>query len=67
MADMVAKGRQRCLRGEQSGSAKLTEVQVRAIRLRLLDGEAQVSLAREYGVNKTAISKINLGRRWRHA
>ena len=47
-----------------NASAKLTEDQVRAIRVR--SGEKRRSLALEFGVTPTAISNICLGKGWRH-
>lgn len=46
-------------------AAKLTRVQVEAIRLRLSNGERPTDLAREFGVGQPAISNISSGRSWR--
>jgi len=50
-------------RGERSGSAKLTEVQVLEIRQRV-GKETLRSLAKEYGVSHTAIRRAAIGMKW---
>jgi hypothetical protein len=74
-ADMVAKGRGRGgyngfplpyenqARGERSGSARLTEADVREIRASSL---TQRELGRRYGVSQVAICKIRTRRTWAH-
>lgn len=52
-------------RGERSGTAKLTEVQVLEIRGRV-PGETLRSLAKEYGVSHTAIRRAANGIKWAH-
>ena len=51
-------------KGERHGASKLTEAQVIEIKRRLSEGAIQASLAKEYGVNKSLISHINLGIKW---
>ncbi len=65
MLDRDKKGRHRNggLRGETHGSAKLTEVQVLAIRV---DPRRQVDIAQEYGITQVAVSQIKLRKSWRH-
>jgi hypothetical protein len=53
-------------RGEEVNTAKLTEDDVRAIRESHDAGETQVALAARYGVQQTTISRVVLGRTWRH-
>ena len=53
------------LRGERSGTAKLTEEQVLEI-LSLRGKVMQKHLAQRYGVRREAISKIQTGKRWFH-
>lgn len=78
-ADRHAKGRsavgdrtcarmypERLARGERSGSAKLTETDVRAIRAALEHGASYAALGRQYGVTWSAIKWIHIGRTWRH-
>lgn len=60
--DMHVKGRARALRGEANPRAKLTEEQVRAIRA---DPRPKKTLARVYGVSRSAIQFIKSGRNWR--
>lgn len=62
--DAVRKGRM--ARGETSGTHKLTEKQVLEIRKRVKNGEKQLPLAAEYGVQGPAIFKIVHRERWRH-
>jgi hypothetical protein len=79
MADMVAKGRQqrdgwkhwnplrKWAKGEASGSAKLTEAQVREIRRRFeAGGISKVQLGREYNVTDVLIGKIVNKQVWTH-
>jgi hypothetical protein len=81
MHDAMRKGRLASLPGSQHPMAKLTEAQVAEIRARY-DPQAQTgrrgrrgtggrrgngaALGREFGVNQTQISKIILGKVWRH-
>lgn len=53
-------------RGEASATARLTEVDVRAIRRRQAAGETMNALAREYGVGKSQIGRIVSGEKWAH-
>jgi hypothetical protein len=57
---------ERLTRGEQCHSARLTAEQVRAIVERSRAGEQRSALGREYGVSSNSISKIALGKSWRH-
>ena len=61
MRDKVQKHRQ--ARGELHGSARLTEEIVREIRA---STRSQEALGREYGVSQVAISRIKLGKNWKH-
>ena len=63
--NMVAK--ERAASGEQHGNARLTEGDVRVIRVRAATGEKQKGLAREYGVHRTTISRVVRRKTWRHA
>lgn len=53
------------LRGERSGTAKLTEDQAREI-LRLKGVKSQYELAKQFGVRQPSISRIHQGKRWAH-
>ena len=71
MADMDAKGRRRSgtrsQNGSQNFSAKLTENDVADMRHRYTGATGQqAALAREYGISRSTVSEILLGRRWRH-
>lgn len=59
--DRNKKGR--TARGEQSGMAKLTDREIRKIRL---DGRQHRSIAKDYNVCKSTISYIKNGRLWSH-
>jgi hypothetical protein len=50
--------------GEKNGSAKLTEVKVRAILKSRQNGTSGVALARRYGVTASTISLIVKGKIW---
>lgn len=62
----IRTGLKRVARGERARAAKLTEVQVREIRARLVAGESQTSVARRYGVTQGAVSQLHRGRTWAH-
>lgn len=66
MHDMIIKGRHRTagLRGEATGRALLTEVDVRMVRRRHAEGETMASLARELRVSFGAIRSIVLRLNW---
>jgi len=63
-ADMVKRGRQSKLHGEKGANSKLSALQVEEIRDRLSAGAKQVTLAREFGVNDSTISRIKTRKRW---
>lgn len=52
--------------GENSGTNKLTEVNVRDIRRLYKLGASQVGLGKRFGVTSGAINHIILGTRWGH-
>jgi hypothetical protein len=54
------------VRGSKQGSSKITEEQVRQIKRRRKSGEGLRSLAAEFGVSESTVSKIALGKSWRH-
>jgi hypothetical protein len=49
--------------GETHRNAKLTEENVRAI---LIDARSHAAIARDYNVQREAVSKIKQGKRWKH-
>lgn len=64
VADMLGKGRG--VVGERHKLAKLTAGQVRLIRSMLKRGDEQLDIASAFGVSQQLVSKIALGKRWRH-
>jgi hypothetical protein len=52
--------------GEDAGPSKLTEIQVREIKIRLLGGERGNVLAKEFGVHVMTVSDIKRGATWGH-
>lgn len=66
MNDKNRKGRANPPIGSRNAWAKLTENEVKTIRRRYKRGETQVSLASEYGVSQTTISKMVLRVSWKH-
>jgi hypothetical protein len=54
--------KQQCL----SHAEKLTEADVRDIKIRLARGETQTSIGKLYGVGQPYVSLIKKGRSWRH-
>ncbi len=63
VADMIAKGRARYLRGEKAAGAKLTERQARAIKR---DQRPHKYCARKFNISEKQVSSIKLGRKWAH-
>lgn len=53
-------------KGTKNGRAKLDELKVKEIKRRLLEGEKQSKLAREFGVTFMTISLIRQGKNWSH-
>jgi hypothetical protein len=60
--DMVLHGTR--VRGEQHGSSKLTESEVRSIRDKLAQGGRRGSIAVEYSVTWHAVADIATGKTW---
>jgi len=64
--DMVQKGRQKSLKGEDHCNAKLTEYQVMEIKKRYVTGGVtHRSLGKEYGVHHGQIGCILRGETWK--
>jgi len=61
--DMLGKGRHKTRRGSSANHARLSEVDVRAIRR---SGESTAELARYYGVSPTALWNARHGVTWKH-
>lgn len=62
--DMVSRGRDNKAKGSSHGRAKLTEDQVKEIRLLLFEGVYQKDIAIKFCVNQTLISFIKLNKIW---
>lgn len=65
-ADMWAKGRSNRARGESNGCAKLTESSVVEIRRLRGAGMTYTAISRRFGVDKSNIRNICLGKKWQH-
>lgn len=52
--------------GSQNHSAKLNEAAVREIKQLLRDGVVQREIAAKYNIGQVQISKISLGKAWKH-
>lgn len=67
MADMVAKGRARGVRGETNHKAKVTAEQVLRLRARFAAGGiTKAALARQAGLSETGLRHILNGTNWAH-
>jgi hypothetical protein len=65
--DMVSKGRSPKGLNQFTGGIKLTELQVREIKIKLINKTGSLrSLAKEYDVSKKNILMIKNGERWKH-
>lgn len=62
--DKVERGRQ--CRGSGIGLSVLKEEDITPIRARIATGESMQTIANDYGVSHTAISRIKRGITWRH-
>jgi len=60
------EGQTRHLRGEAAPGAKLTEADVLEIVRRYRSGETQTSIARDFPVQQSQVSKIVRGKKWAH-
>lgn len=64
--DKVAKGRHNPQRGSQNNYAKLNETQAMEIRERRSLGEPVASVAKDFGIHATTVSKVATSATWRH-
>jgi DNA invertase Pin-like site-specific DNA recombinase len=62
----VKFGAKNPVRGEAHVLHKLTEVDVKGLRRRVIRGESCRSVARDYGVCHTTAERIIKGQSWRH-
>lgn len=56
----------RHVKGERTGTSKLTEAAVRQIREGVANGEPQMTFVRRFGVSKTVISYVVKRKSWAH-
>lgn len=68
MRDMSQKGRGRKigLKGQDHGSAKLTEKQVIKVRRLYASGLRQVDVAKLFNIGQSHVSKLIRGESWKH-
>lgn len=67
VADMYAKNRQACRKGEKNGLSKLTEAAVIMIRKKYAaEGVSQQELANDFNVDQSMISLIVSRKNWGH-
>lgn len=64
LQDMKSKNRH--LAGEKNSMAKLTAEDIEKIKVCIAAGMSQRQIGKAFGVHQSAISKINIGRRWHH-
>lgn len=63
--DRERKGRGHDKRGEKNGRARLTEADVRSIRDRFKNGEAQARIGADYGLAQAQVSAIVTRKIWK--
>ena len=66
LADMRKKGRAVFVKGSAHGGSKLTEQDVRYIKIFLAAGARHKVIAKNFGVDQSQISRINAGDTWSH-
>lgn len=66
--DRISRGRHKNggNKGEEIGTSKITEMQVKEIKIRLMKGETPYQISKDYPIGKDAIYHIKWGRRWKH-
>lgn len=57
---------QKLMRGSKNCNAKLSEKDVKEIKLRLLEGEKHQQIADDFDISRTVVTRINNGARWGH-
>lgn len=65
VADRVSKGRSSSGKAEGHGRAKLRAVDIPVIRKRLVQGDYQKDIARDYGVTQPCVGYLARGVTWR--
>jgi hypothetical protein len=61
--DMMERGRHKPMRGEEAPAAKLTEQDVRNIRV---DERSRADIASDYGISAEHVRVIQLRQSWKH-
>ena len=61
-----AKGRARAARGEDSGRAKLTELQAREAHRRVTAGERINAVAADFNISAKTLGTFVAGKTWKH-
>ena len=64
ISDRMSKGRKSGAAGTKNGRAKLSVDDVHGIRKRLISGDRQIDIAKDYGVSQGSISWISRGQHW---
>jgi hypothetical protein len=62
----ISKKLKGLLTGEKAAAAKITEIVARQIKTALDNGESGISLAKKFNVSVHIISRIKLGKTWKH-
>lgn len=66
MRDMAERGRNRQPKGSRNAKAKLTEAEAAEIRRRAMTGESSATIADDFGINRSQVSRIKTGKTWGH-
>jgi len=53
-------------KGSNNISSKLTESDVKQIKMLLKSGYSSVQISKQFGIHQTVVSKINVGKLWKH-
>ena len=63
MKDMSVKGRSTI--GEKSARSKLTEEEIKSIKIKLAQGQQKEAISKEYDISTSQIRRIELGKQWK--
>lgn len=66
MRDMAERGRNRQPKGSRNAKAKLTEAEAAEIRRRAVTGESSATIADDFGIHRSQVSRIKTGKTWGH-
>lgn len=64
--DMIKKGRGNFPRGNKQPSSVLNDEKVHEIKLKLLNGERTIDIAKEYLVKRNVVTDIKRNKNWKH-